>query len=97
MQDEQKLIDLITRGLESAKERHALISERVLRMELSLEQVSKLGEMQKIQMRVDQLEEHAKESRDKQKENVRWFRGIVASLIVALLMAVFNFIRINLR
>lgn len=97
MPNEQELVDLITRGLEAAKERHALMSERVLKMELQFEQVSKAAEMQKLQNRIENLESHAAEAKTKQAENAKWIKGLLASVIMLLLGFLLNFIRIGLR
>lgn len=97
MPNDQELVDLITRGLEAAKERHSLMSERVLRMELQFDQVSKLAETEKLKMRVEQLEVVNKKHEDKQIETNRRIWGLVAGMIMLLLGFLFNFIKINLR
>lgn len=97
MPNEQELVDLITRGLEAAKERHSLMSERVLRMELQFDQVSKLAETEKLKFRVEQLEVLASKQESKANENAKWIKGLLASVIMLLLGFLFNFIRIGLR
>jgi len=51
----------------------------------------------RLTMRVEALEKFAGEIHDKQKDNIKWFKGLFASVILLLLGVLFNFIRISLK
>lgn len=51
----------------------------------------------RLTMRVEQLEKFADDIHKKQGENSKWFKGLLASVIMLLLGFLFNFVRINLR
>lgn len=51
----------------------------------------------RLTMRVEALEKFAETIHEKQKENVKWFKGLLASVILLLLGVTFNFIRISLK
>jgi chromosome segregation ATPase len=83
------------------------LSEKIVGMEFQLGQVNKtLGKVEgdlakaettKLEMRVTQLEELAKEVKVKQADNAKWIKGLLASVIMLLLGFLFNFIRISLK
>lgn len=51
----------------------------------------------RLTMRVETLEKFTDEMHKRQTDNVRWLKGLVASVIILLLGVLFNFIRISLK
>jgi hypothetical protein len=87
--------------------RVSALSEKIIGMEFQLNQAClTLAKMEseiaktetvKLEMRVAQLETANQKHEDKQQENGKWIKGLVASVIMLLLGFVFNFVRLNLR
>jgi septal ring factor EnvC (AmiA/AmiB activator) len=87
--------------------RVSALSDKIIGMEYRLDEynrtLNRMGdeiskaETVKLQMRVGLLETAADESKKKQAENVKWIKGLIASVIMLLLGVLFNFIRIGLR
>jgi chromosome segregation ATPase len=114
MTDEQKLVELVTRGLAGIQEqlreregRVSQLSEKMVGVEFQLAQLNKtLGKLESdmsaaqisvVVTRVATLEELAKESKQRQQDNAKWIKGLIASVIILLLGVLFNFIRIGLK
>jgi hypothetical protein len=87
--------------------RYNSMSESMIGLKFQVESMAKsLAKMEadivrnstdRLTMRVEALEKFAGESDDKQKENVKWLKGLFASVLILLLGVLFNFIRINLK
>lgn len=87
--------------------RVSALSDKIIGMEFQLNQAcatlskmeGKIAESEtiKLEMRVQQLEEHAKDAKTKQADNAKWIKGLLASVIMLLLGFLFNFIRLSFR
>lgn len=107
MPNEQDLVELVTRGLSAVQERHGQMSERLIGVEFQLVQVNKTlqkvetdlsnAQTERLKLRVEALEKTAEEQRRRQDENVKWFKGLLASVILLLIGFLFNFVRLSLR
>jgi chromosome segregation ATPase len=83
------------------------LSDRMIGVELKLDQLKEtLGkveteiskaEIERIKSRLEVLEETNKEVKQKQAENARWIKGLIASVIVLLLGVLFNFLRASIK
>lgn len=106
MPDEsQELVSLVTRGLANIQEKHAHLSESMVGFKFQLEQLNKTlarfeddlakAATERLTLRVEQLEEFKRESERKQDDNRKWFKGMLASIILLLIGFLFNFVKIN--
>jgi len=87
--------------------RYNTMSESMIGLKFQVEVMSKTlskleGDIVKnstdrLTMRVEALEKSDTEHRRKQDENVKWIKGLAASVIMLLLGVLFNFIRISLK
>jgi hypothetical protein len=87
--------------------RVSALSEKIIGMEFQLNQAClTLNKMEgeiaktetvKLEMRVAQLERADEQHRQKQLENAKYIKGLIASMIMLLLGFLFNFIRISMR
>lgn len=95
---------------EQARERESRIgqlSEKMIGVEFQLAQLNKVvskietdiskSETVQLAMRVGALEKANESHAKKQEDNSKWFKGLLAGLIMLLLGFLFNFVKINLR
>ena len=108
MSDEHELTSIVTRGFtglhEQLRERDgkvASLSEKMVGVELKIDQLkdtlANKMETDRIAVRVDLLEKAATKAETKQGENVKWIKGLAASVILLLLGVLFNFLRIGFK
>ncbi len=113
-ESQERLTELVTRGLTSIQEqlrdrdtRYNSMSESMIGLKFQVEAMAKsLTKMEtdivknstdRLTMRVEALENFTKEMGEKQKDNIKWLKGLVAGVILLLAGVLFNFIRINMR
>lgn len=87
--------------------RASVMSESMIGLKFQVESMSKtLAKLEadiiknstdRLSMRVDSLEKFTDALQQKQAENAKWVKGLVASVIMLLLGFLFNFVRLNLR
>jgi hypothetical protein len=87
--------------------RYNAMSESMIGLKFQVEQMGKtLDKMEgdivknstdRLTMRVETLEKFSETIHQKQAENMKWFKGLLASVIMLLLGVLFNFIRINFK
>lgn len=87
--------------------RYNNMSESMVGLKFQVEQMGKtLEKMEndivknstdRLTMRVEQLEKFTDEMHKRQGENVKWLKGLVASVIMLLLGFLLNFVRISLK
>src|ERR1043165_2984946 len=87
--------------------RYNAMSESMIGLKFQVEQMSKTltklesdivrNSTDRLTMRVETLEKFATDIHQKQVDNVKWFKGLLASVILLLLGVTFNFIRISLK
>jgi hypothetical protein len=87
--------------------RYNALSESMIGLKFQVEAMSKtLGKLEadivknstdRLTMRVEALEKFAEEIHRKQSDNLKWFKGLLASVIILLMGVLFNFIRISLK
>lgn len=87
--------------------RYNQMSESMIGLKFQVEQMSKtLAKLEtdivknstdRLTMRVEALEKSSDDTHRRQVENVKWIKGLVASVIMLLLGFLFNFLRISLK
>lgn len=87
--------------------RYNVMSESMIGLKFQVEAMGKtLEKMEhdivknstdRLTMRVEALEKFTDEMHKRQADNVKWLKGLVASVIVLLLGVLFNFVRISLK
>lgn len=87
--------------------RYNVMSESMIGLKFQVEAMGKtLEKMEhdivknstdRLTMRVETLEKFTDEMHRRQDENVKWLKGLVASVIVLLLGVLFNFVRFSLK
>lgn len=87
--------------------RYNVMSESMIGLKFQVEAMGKtLEKMEhdivknstdRLTMRVETLEKFTDEMHRRQGENVKWLKGLVASVIVLLLGVLFNFVRFSLK
>lgn len=87
--------------------RYNTMSESMIGLKFQVEQMAKtLMKMEvdivknstdRLTMRVESLEKFSDTLQQKQGENAKWLKGLVASVIMLLLGFLFNFVRISLK
>jgi chromosome segregation ATPase len=87
--------------------RVAELSEKMVGVEFKLDQLKETltkleadiskAENERMKLRVDNLEKTSEKFEQKQIENAKWIKGLIASVILLLVGFLLNFIRIGLR
>lgn len=87
--------------------RYSHMSESMIGLKFQVDQMSRtLAKLEgdiiknstdRLTMRVEQLEKITDEMHRRQSDNVKWLKGLAASVIILLLGVMFNFIRISLK
>lgn len=98
--------DGLERGARERDSRVSVLSDKMIGVEFRLEQLTRTAEDIKEELRhaeignltsrVHALEAAAVETKERQKENAKWIKGLVASVIMLLLGFLLNFIRITI-
>lgn len=87
--------------------RYTTMSESMLGLKFQVEAMSRTlvklegdiikNSTDRLSMRVDSLEKFTDALQQKQADNAKWVKGLVASVIMLLLGFLFNFVRIGLK
>jgi chromosome segregation ATPase len=87
--------------------RHSSMSDSIIGLKFQVESMSKTltkleadivkNSTDRLTMRVESLEKFSDTMHQKQHENAKWLKGLIASVIMLLLGFVLNFIRISLK